>query len=243
MVGSEIGKRNTTNIEYRMIKESTRTYWRQVGKRLKGISKVVLDLSVPIAVEAGINKVCGIIDEKLHKMYRNTVINSLITLILNIVGMLIVFFSPFGTVISKYMAAAFFITSAVIFVTRLVRYISEYGKVTFDVGKNIVAERSVSKGIENYVFAEFPVISLAYTGIEIAANFLPSLKLVPSLNKTIKYFVQTFWRRLAIYAAVVCAYSISVYWIVKPLLLRNIAGVRWYEIYFYPILHIISLFR
>lgn len=226
-----------------MMKESTRTYWRQVGKRLKGISKVVLDMSVPVAVEAGINKACGIIDEKLHKMYRNTVINSLTTLSLNIAGMLIVFLNPFGAVVSKYMAAAFFISSAVIFVVRLIRYISEYGKVTFSIGKNIVAERSVSKGIGNYILAEFPVISLAYAGIDIAANLLPSLRQVPSLNKTVGYFVQTFWRRLAIYGAAVCAYSISVYWIAKPLLLKNIAGVRWYEIYFYPVFHIISLFK
>ena len=225
------------------MKESTRTYWRRVGEKLKGISKAILDVSVPVAVEVGINKACGIINEKLHKMYRSTVINSLITLSLNIVGILIVLLNPFGAVVSKYMAAAFFISSAVFFAARLVQYIREYGKITFDVGRNIVAERSVSKGIENYVLAEFPVIFLAYAGINIAAHLLPSLRRVPSLNKTIRYFIQTFWRRLAIYGAAVCVYSISVYWIAKPLLLKSIAGLRWYEIYFYPIFHIISLFK
>lgn len=225
------------------MKESTKTYWSRVGEKLKGISKVVLDMSVPVAVEAGIEKACSIINEKLHKMYRNTIMNSLITLILNIAGMLIVFFHPFGTIVSEYIAAAFFIGSVVIFFVRLIQYIREYGKVTIDVGKNIVTERSISKGIENYVLTEFPVISLAYTGISIISDYLPALKQIPSLRKTIKLFIQTFWKQLVVFCSVMVVYIISVYWIAKPILLQNMIGVSWYEIYFYPIYHILTIFK
>lgn len=119
------------------MKESTKAYWNLVGKKLKSISKVVLDISVPVAVEAGINKVCGFINKKLHDMYKNTIVNSLITLGLNIVGMLIVLFYPFGAVVSKYIAAIFFGASVIFFGIRLIQYFKEYGKATFDVGKSI----------------------------------------------------------------------------------------------------------
>lgn len=225
------------------MKESTKTYWSRVGERLKGISKVVLDMSVPVAVEAGINKACSIINEKLHEMYKSTIINSLITLVLNITGMLIVLFNPFGTVVSKYIAAGFFIGSAIFFAVRLIQYIKEYGKVTFDIGKNIVTKRSISKGIESYVLTEFPVISLAYTGIEIVSDYLPALKGIPSLQKTIKYFIRTFWKQLVVFGVFMTIYTISVYWIAKPILMRNMVGLAWYEIYFYPLFHTITLFK
>ena len=223
--------------------DSTKTYWGRVGEKLKGLSKVVLNMSVPVAVEAGINKACSIINEKLHDMYRNTVVNSLITLILNVAGMLIVLLNPFGTVVSKYIAAGFFSGSVVFFAVRFIHYISEYGKITFDISKNIVTERSISKGIENYVLTEFLVISLAYTGINIVSEYLPALKQIPSLQKTIKIFINTFWKELAIFVSVMTVYSVSVYWIAKPILLRNMADLVWYEVYFYPLYHLLSLLK
>lgn len=224
------------------MKESTRNYWNQVGSKLLGISKVLLDMSVPVAVEIGINKVCNIIDEKLHDMYRNTIMNSLITLVLNISGMLIVLFNPFGLVLSKYFAALFFIVSKAIFLVRLIQYFHKYGKETFFVSKSIMKNKSISKGIENYVYTQFPAISMAYTGISLAACYLPALSHIPSLNKTIKYFIQIFWKKIAVYGLIVAVYSISVYWIAKPILLKQMAGIDWYEIYFYPIYHTVSLF-
>ncbi len=234
------------------IKKTTKTKFKD---KLKTFSKKVfdaisphhikelLDKPVQATVEAVINKACKIINEKLHKMYKNTIINSLITLGLNIFGMAIVLLNPFGVVASKYIAAAFFLSAIIFFWVRQIQHIKKYGKETVEVTKSIVTKRSISKGIENYVYTRFPAISLAYTEIEIAANFLPSLRKIPSLDKTIKYFIQTFWKKLAVYASVVAVYSISVYWIAKPFLLRNIAGLRWYEIYFYPIYHTISLFN
>lgn len=225
------------------MRKSTKTYWSRVSEKLKGLSKVVLDMSVPVAVQAATEKACSIINEKLHKMYKNTIMNSMITLVLNIAGMLIVFFNPFGSIVSKYIAAAFFIGAVVFFIVRLIQYIREYGKVTLDVGKNIVTERSISKGIENYVLTEFPVISLAYTGINIVSDYLPSLRQIPSLQKTIKLFMHTFWKQFVVFGAVMATYTISAYWVAKPILLQNMVGLTWYEIYFYPIYHTISILK
>ena len=224
------------------MKETTKAYWNSVGKRLLGISNIVLDMSVPVAVEAGINKACSIINGKLHDMYKSTVMNSLITLALNIAGMLIVCFKPFGEVLSNYVGAVFFIASMVFFLFRMINSAKEYGKSAFQISKKIIEKKSVTEGLELYIMEQFPAVSLAYTGIGIASNFLPSLKHIPSLQKTVKIFIELFWKKLLVYGLIVVAYSISVYWIAKPLLLRNVAELAWYDVYFYPVYHVISLF-
>lgn len=224
------------------MKEATKAYWNRVGERLKGISNSVLDMSVPVAVEAGISKVCSIINKKLHDMYKNTVMNSLITLVLNIAGMLVVCFKPFGEVISNYIGAVFFIASMVFFLVRMILCAKEYGGTTIQISKNIIGKKSVSKGLELYIMEQFPAVSLAYTGIEIASYYLPSLKQIPSLQKTVKIFIQLFWKKILVYGLVVVVYFLSVYWIVKPLLLKNVAGMAWYDVYFYPVYHVVSLF-
>ena len=75
---------------------SKNSYRNQVVGRLKGISKTILDMSIPIAIDVSLEKVCKIIQKKLHTFYKDTIINSLITLGLNITGILLVHFVPFG---------------------------------------------------------------------------------------------------------------------------------------------------
>ena len=62
------------------MRESTKAYLNGVGKRLKGLSEVLLDMTIPVAVEAAIEKACSVINVKLHEMYKSTIMNSIITL-------------------------------------------------------------------------------------------------------------------------------------------------------------------
>ena len=224
------------------MKETTKTYLSGISKRLKGLSAALLDMTVPVAVEAAIEKACSVINAKLHEMYKSTIMNSIITLGLNIAGMLVALFNPFGIVVSKYVAALLFIASFVFFTWRLVKFLKNYGRTTVDIGKNIVTSRSVSTGIENYVYQQFPIVSLAYTGIEIAACQLPALKKIPSIKATVKRIVRIFWKQVLVYGLVVLIYSVGVYWIAKPILLERFVGLKWYEVYFYPVYHFILLF-
>ena len=224
------------------MKETTKTYLSGISKRLKGLSAALLDMTVPVAVEAAIEKACSVINVKLHEMYKSTIMNSIITLGLNIAGMLVALFNPFGIVVSKYVAALLFIASFVFFTWRLVKFLKNYGRTTVDIGKNIVTSRSVSTGIENYVYQQFPIVSLAYTGIEIAACQLPALKKIPSIKATVKRIVRIFWKQVLVYGLVVLIYSVGVYWIAKPILLERFVGLKWYEVYFYPVYHFILLF-
>ena len=222
--------------------ESTKAYLSGVGKRLKGLSEVLLDMTVPVAVEAAIEKACSVINVKLHEMYKSTIMNSIITLGLNIAGMLVALFNPFGIVVSKYVAALFFLTSFVFFTFRMIKFLQNYGRTTLAIGKNIVTSRSVSTGIENYVYQQFPIVSLAYTGIEIAACQLPALKKIPSIKATVKRIVRVFWKQVLVYGIVVLIYTVGVFWIAKPILLERFVGLKWYEVYFYPLYHFILLF-
>ena len=225
------------------MKESTKAYLSGVGKRLKGLSEVLLNMTVPVAVEAAIEKACSVINEKLHEMYKSTIMNSVITLGLNIAGMLVALFNLFGIVVSKYVAALFFFTSFVFFSFKMIKFIQNYGRTTLDIGKNIVISKSVSTGIENYVYQQFPVVSLAYTGIEIAACHLPALRKIPSIKETVKRIIQVFWKQVLVYVLVVLIYSVGVYWVAKPILLEKFVGLKWYEVYFYPLYHFILLFK
>lgn len=218
-------------------------YWSQVGKRLKNLLNIALEASIPLFIETSINKVCAIIETKIHSVYKSTIINSLITLGMNICGMMIVICKPFGTVISNFIAPGLFLTSIIFFCFRFAMYWRNYGKTTIEVGKSIFVKKSVSKGIEEYFYTQFPAISLAYLGLDIAAKYLPALKQIPSLSKTIKLIIQMFWKRLLVFGVIVGLYSIAVYWIAKPMLLNSLTDLKWYEIYFYPIYHFILLIK
>ena len=225
------------------MRESTKAYLSGIGKRLKGLSEVLLDMTVPVAVEAAIEKVCSVINVKLHEMYKSTIMNSIITLGLNIAGMLVALFNPFGIVVSKYVAALFFFTSCVFFTFRTIKFLQNYGRTTLDIGKNIVTSRSVSTGIENYVYQQFPVVSLAYTGIEVAVCHLPALRKIPSIKATVRRIIQVFWKQVLVYVLVVLIYTVGVYWVAKPILLERFAGLKWYEVCFYPLYHFALLFK
>ena len=176
-------------------------------------------------------------------MYISTIMNSIITLGLNIAGMLVALFNPFGIVLSKYVASLFFFTSCVFFTFKMIKFLQNYGRTTLAIGKNIVTTRSVSSGIENYVYQQFPVVSLAYTGIEVAAYYLPALRKIPSIKATVRRMIQVFWKQVLVYVLVVLIYSIGVYWVAKPILLERFVGLKWYEVYFYPLYHFILLFK
>ena len=225
------------------MREFTKAYLSGVGKRLKGLSEVLLDMTVPVVVEAAIEKACSVINVKLHEMYKSTIMNSIITLGLNIAGILIALFNPFGIVVSKYIAALFFFTSFVFFTFRMIKFLQNYGRTILAIGKNIVTTRSVSSGIENYVYQQFPVVSLAYTGIEVAACHLPALRKIPSIKATVRRIIQVFWKQVLVYILAVLIYSVGVYWVAKPILLERFVGLKWYEVYFYPLYHFILLFN
>ena len=200
-------------------KLSKNSYRNQVVSKLKGISRTILDMSIPFAVDVAVETVCKVIEEKLHIFYKNTTINSLITLALNIIGLLLVLFYPFGKTASKIFAILIFLASGIFSLIRCVKFVKKYGKSSIDMAKNIWKEKSIPKGIETYVFSEFPAISMIFAGIDFATNYCSQLKQVPKFNETIKFIIRVFWKKLALFLGLLSIYLILFYGIVKPFIL------------------------
>lgn len=136
--------------------DTSKAYWIGVGKRLSGLAKKAVSMSIPIAVSAGIDKACGAINCKLREIYKTSIVNALITLALKVAGLLCVLYCPFGIVPSRYLAAFLFIASLVWSCVRLVEYLRKYGKETLAVCKSVLAQKSVSRGLDcKTYFAEF----------------------------------------------------------------------------------------
>lgn len=200
-------------------------YWKGVASRLVSLGKVVLNVAAPVAIEAGvgalISKSCDEIELRLKKLYKRTAINSGITFLINLIGILFLALRPFGDRISAIVAVLFFASTAVFFLVRLVLWCRSYGFHAIEVTKSIWHEKSIHAGIEKYVLSTFPYISLTYAGIDIGSKYIPALKSVPRIPQLIDFFVGYFWKKVALFAGIVVTYTVVILWIVKPLLIHR----------------------
>lgn len=181
-------------------------YWKKVGARLASHGK---------------DAVNAVIEVKLHEHYLKTIRNSAITLALNAAGVLILIFQPFGKTVANWLSQAFFFSSFVFWLIRTILYCKNYGKMTVDISKNVILSRSLSKGISRFIVNEHHFVALIYTGIDIASNLFSALKKIPRLNELVKIFIQNFWKRLALFAGIMTFYSVIVYWVIKPIIIRQ----------------------
>ena len=83
-------------------------YLKRVGARLASLGKTAVNDAIPAVVMASINSANDLIENKLHQFYFKTIQNSAITLTLNIAGILILIFQPFGKKIATWICLAFF---------------------------------------------------------------------------------------------------------------------------------------
>ncbi len=200
-------------------------YWKGVAARLGSIGKTALNVAAPIAIDFGvstlISKACDEIELRLKKMYKKTAINSSITFCINLAAMLCLGFKPFGEKASIVVSVILFVGATVFFFVRFAFGIKSYGRQVFEVSKNIFKTKSIHKGIEAYVLYNFPLISLAYSGIDLGSVYIPALRDVPRIPQLVDFFVNHFWKRFALYAGIVASYTISIYWILKPILIQR----------------------
>ena len=56
-------------------------------------------------------------------------------------------------------------------------------------------------------------------GIDLAATQFSALKEIPRLEELVKLFIQNFWKRIALFVGLMAFYTITVYWIIKPIVL------------------------
>ena len=154
-------------------------------------------------------------------MYLKTARNSGITFFINLFGVLCLIFRPFGQIPSLICTFTCFFCATVFFFVRLILWVKENDSQTVELIKNIISLKSIHKGIEHYVLSSFSLISLAYAGIEVGENYLPALKQVPRIPELIDTFTKIFWKRLVLFTGIVSIYTITVFWIIKPILLKK----------------------
>lgn len=207
------------------LSENKSDYWKGVASRLASIGKAVLDVAAPVAVEIGvgalISKACEKIELRIKLLYKRTAINSGITFLINLAGILFLVLRPFGEMVSAIVAVVCFVGAATVFLVKLILWCKSYGSHAVDVTKSIFHEKSIHTGIEQYVLKTFPYISLTYAGIDLGSAYVPALKNVPHIPQLIDFFVGYFWKKAALFTGIVLTYTIIILWIVKPILIHK----------------------
>lgn len=190
---------------------------KQAGARAHGLFSAILNRSISFAVDVSVEKICTSIDSRLSVFIKNTCVNFSIIAGLNGLGMLCLLFSPFGERGSKTVALFFLFSSFVYGLVRFVRFVKNYGRQTVVVGKKIWKTKSVSKGIECYVYSQYPSIRSFYRNLDFASHFLGSLKLIPKINDFVLLIMRIYWKRLVLFGGILAFFSIVLYGIVRPL--------------------------
>lgn len=200
-------------------------YWKGVTSRLASFGKAALDVATPVAVEIGvdtlISKVCEKTELHLKQLYKRTAINSGITFLINLTGILFLALRPFGNKVSVITAIVFFTGTTTFYIARVILWCRSYGGQTVAVTKSILREKSIHTGIEKYILSNFPFIALTYTGIDVWAAYVSALKNVPRIPQLIDYFVGYFWKRIALFIGIIVTYTIVVFWVIKPILIHR----------------------
>ena len=195
-------------------------YLKKVRARFVSLGKAAINAAIPAVVISSINMAFGKIEQKLHQLYLRTIRNSAITLVLNVIGMLVLIFQPFTQTVSKVIAYSLFTSGGVFWLIRTILYCRNYGKITIKIVRNVLQKRSLTKGISQFIVEEYPLVTMTYAGIDIASEHLNSLKEIPRLDELVHLFIRYFRKRVILYAGIVATYTLLVYWVLKPILIK-----------------------
>ncbi|MCR4579857.1 MAG: DUF1232 domain-containing protein [Treponema sp.] len=159
------------------------------------------------------------IDDKLSLIFKNTLINTLWSFLANLLGCLILVIKPFGEKPSRYVAIAIFILIAIWAIIRIIIYLQKYGATSLKISRPIIKNKSISKGLAEFVRQEYAYINELYAGIEIAKSFIPQIPEIPDLPQIIKTFEKHYKKRIILFLLIFALYSLLI-WGTKFLLLK-----------------------
>ena len=193
-------------------------YWGCVRQRIFSLGNTVVRITTPVlvsyAVEQIIEKTCQIIESKITQMYINAFVYSGIYFMLNVIGISIMRYRPFGERNSLFGALCSFSVVFVIWLLRFCLFIRNYGNTSVEVSRHIIKEKSVYMGIESYTLESFPLLTLLYVGIDSFSTKLPALKTIPRVAEFVRYLVKIFWKRAVLFICTILIYT-TFLWILK----------------------------
>lgn len=155
------------------------------------------------------------IDFKLKEIFYNMLLNSIITFVINITGIVILIVKPVNEY-SKYIALGIFVISFIYTLVRIILYFRQYGKVSIGIAKLVIKNKSLSKGISQYIQETYPTITTVYVGINVAKQFIPELDTIPDFDNIVKDFINHYKKKVLIVVSLFVLYAVVIF-IVKIL--------------------------
>lgn len=150
------------------------------------------------------------IDLKLNEIFYLMLLNSIITFVINMVGIAVLILKPMGNY-SRFVALGIFSVTLIYTFVRLILYFKQYGKVTFALVKLVLKEKSLSKGVSLFVQEAYPSITKIYAGINIAQKFVSGLDAIPDFEKIVKDFINHFKKKILLVSSLFLVYSLVIF--------------------------------
>lgn len=185
------------------------------------------------------DKIKEVIDEKLNNAMKNTLIGMSITCLIMTVGLVFVIFKPFGHDISFDAAAGIFVGLMVWGTYRFIKNVINLWPWI----KSIFTERGIKKGLIAKIKSEYKAVKIYDTIVEIGSKLFSSFNEIPDTSEIYDHYFIYIRKRVIIFAACVALYSVLFCWVLKPYLIGQFGGLKMWQLYFYPITHIIKVFQ
>lgn len=177
------------------------------------IYKKVAGYAVPKLIEKKVQEIeeskYSEIDKKLNDIFRQNIILSIFTFLINLTGLIMLILKPFGIELSRMLSISMFSIALIISVAFLINNIQKYGSITIYNLKIVIKEKSLKNGIRKAVLNKYPEITKAYAKIDLARHFVPGLDAVPQLDDIIKDFVQHYKKNAILFCSLIFVYSVS----------------------------------
>lgn len=206
------------------------------------VAKQVLELTASKIIEVIREPIDAKIKEKineiLNKAMKNALLKTLITLLITAIGLMFVILKPFSETIA-------FTTASVIFIG-LLAY-SVYNTVSWIIEvwpwlKSVWRERSIKKGIIAEVKTQYHALEVYENILAKGAVFIHALDEIPDLEQIFDHYVDYFKKKVLIFGIAIAVYCLIVYWILKPFLINQFGGLKTWQLYLYPAVHIFKFF-
>lgn len=206
------------------------------------IARQVLDMTAEKVIEKVKEpvdeKVKEIIDAKMKVAMKNTILGMGITCLIMSLGFVFVIFKPFGQDISFDAAAGIFVGLMTWGTYRCIKNAVNLWPWI----KCIIHERGIKNGLIYEIKNQYRAVKIYDTVVEIGSMIFPSLNELPDTSKIYDYYFDYIKKRVIIFAAGIALYSVLFCWVLKPYLIGQFGGLKMWQLYFYPVTHIVKIF-
>lgn len=188
------------------------------------IYKQVAEYMVPKLVDKKVQEIeeslYSRFNTKLNDIFRKNLWRSIIVLILNLIGFVLLIFKPLEISLSRMTAMAAFFIAFVLFLASVVNNCQKYGAITIYNLKIVLKEKNLKKGVGKAVTKKYPEIAKVYAKVDVARHFVPGLDTVPQLDEIIDDFVQHYKKSAILASSLIVVYSVT-FFVVRFFLLKQ----------------------